>query len=114
MQLSILLVLIASVSAATLISVSTNYTISYQKSYDELAHIYYDQKLNQHGMNYLYVYGNSLKSLVDQHRGAGFLEGYATYLEIHAAYINFNKFKINEAAVKPKLQTFLSNQIDFI
>jgi len=65
-------------------------------------------------MNYLYVYGNGLKSLIDQHRGAGFLEGYATYREIQAAYVNFNKFRINEPAVKPKLQTFLNNQMDFI
>jgi len=46
MQLSILILLVATASAATLISVAPNYTISYQKSYEELAHIYYDQKLN--------------------------------------------------------------------
>jgi len=73
MQPTLFILLVAAVSAATLISISPNYTISYQKSYDELAHIYYDQKMNEHGMNYLYVYGNSAVSLLDQHRGAGFL-----------------------------------------
>jgi len=65
-------------------------------------------------MNYFYSYANGLKSLADQHRGAGFLEGYATYLEIHAAYLNFNKFKVNDASVKPKLQEYLNNQMEFI
>jgi hypothetical protein len=46
MHLVFLLILIATPSAATLISITPNYTISYQKTYDELAHIYYDQKLN--------------------------------------------------------------------
>ena len=65
-------------------------------------------------MNYFYVYANGLKSLIDQHRGAGFLEGYTTYMEINAAYQNFNKFKVNDASVKPKLQEYLNNQMDFI
>jgi hypothetical protein len=71
---------LVSVSAVTLFSVSSNFTVSYKQSQDELAHAYYDQKLNQHGMNYFYAYANGLKSLLDQHRGAGFLEGYTTYL----------------------------------
>jgi hypothetical protein len=46
MQPTLFIFLVAAASAATLISITPNYTISFQKSYDELAHIYYDQKLN--------------------------------------------------------------------
>jgi hypothetical protein len=59
--------------SSTLLSVSPDFTISYQSSFNELAHAYYDQKINSQGMNYFYAYANGLKSLVEQHRGAGFL-----------------------------------------
>ena len=35
-------------------------------------------------------------------------------MEISAAYLNFNKFKVNDASVRPKLQEYLNNQMDFI
>ena len=79
MKIAYLLAIFVCLSQATLLSVSPNYTVSYQVSHDELAHAYYDQKLNSQGMNYFYSYANGIKSLLDQHRGAGFLEGYATY-----------------------------------
>lgn len=90
MRVGLLLCLAVYVSAATLFSVSPNFTVSYQQTHDQLAHAYYDQKLNQHGMNYYYAYANGAKSLLDQHRGVGFLEGYTTYQEIQAAYVNLN------------------------
>jgi hypothetical protein len=76
------------VANCTLFSLSPNYTVSYETHYDELAHIHYEQHLNDHGMNYIYVYANSAVSLLDQHRGAGFLEGYTTYNEIYNAFKN--------------------------
>lgn len=65
-------------------------------------------------MNYIHIYANPEKSLLDQHRGTGFLEGYTTYKEIYSAYVNLNKFKINAATTKPALQNYLTNQIEFI
>jgi hypothetical protein len=65
-------------------------------------------------MNYIYVYANGEKSLLDQHRGAGFIEGYMTYRDIYAAYNNLNKFKINAASVSARLQDYLDEQVDFI
>ena len=86
MKVAYLLAIIICLSQSILISVSSNYSISYQVQHDELAHAYYDQKLSSQGMNYFYSYANRVKSLVDQHRGAGFLEGYTTYQEIKSAY----------------------------
>jgi hypothetical protein len=73
------LLLLVFVGTSTLFSVSANYKVTYEVTHDELAHIYYDQKLNEHGMNYIHAYANAEKSLLDQHRGVGFLEGYTTY-----------------------------------
>lgn len=73
MKVVYLLILVLSASAATLFSVTPDYTVTFAQAHDELAHAYYDQKLNEHGMNYLYLYANGMKSLIDQHRGAGFL-----------------------------------------
>jgi len=42
------------------------------------------------------------------------LEGYTTYREIYAAYLNLNRLKINAATVKPALQGHLISQIEFI
>jgi len=72
-KIAIVALLLISITATTLFSVSPTFTVTYEKHFDELAHAYYDQKLNQHGMNYIYVYANSAKSLLDQHRGTGFL-----------------------------------------
>lgn len=45
MHILYLLALVLSATAATLFSVTPNFTISYEKRVDELAHAYYDQKL---------------------------------------------------------------------
>jgi len=42
----LLFTLIAIATCSTLLSVSPDFTISYQTSYNELAHAYYDQKIN--------------------------------------------------------------------
>lgn len=60
-------------STATLYSVSSNFTVTFEKSYDELAHAEYEETLYETGWNYLHVYANGRKSLLEQHRGAGFL-----------------------------------------
>ncbi len=64
---------------ATLYSLQPDYTVTYQQSPTELAHCYYDLKHNTEGWNYLKIYANLNMDLLDQHRGAGFLEGYVTY-----------------------------------
>ena len=110
----IALILLVSTCTSTLFSVNANYKVSYEVTHDELAHIYYEQKLNEHGMNYIHAFANAERSLLDQHRGVGFLEGYTTYKDIYAAYVNLNKFKINAASTKLKLQNYLNEQIDFI
>lgn len=55
--------LIGSVTG-TLYSVSPDFTISYQKQENELAHAYYDLKTNSDGWNYLNVYANGQKTLL--------------------------------------------------
>ena len=69
--LSLCLLMIAATS--TLYSVSSNYTVSYEKNYDELAHATYEETVYEKGWNYLHIYANGRKSLNEQHRGAGFL-----------------------------------------
>lgn len=44
--------------AGTLYSVSPDFTISYQKQGNQLAHAYYDLKINSEGWHYLNVYAN--------------------------------------------------------
>lgn len=68
-------------------------------------------------MNYLWVYANKQHSLLDQHRGAGYLEGYATYKEIFAAYNNFEAFYFNNSKdfqQRAPLLNFLESQLEFM
>ena len=51
---------------------------------------------------------------MDQHRGAGYLEGYATYKEINYAYKNFEASVLKGQQMKPALVQFLNDQIDFV
>lgn len=67
------LLVLAWLANSTLYSVSSNFKVSFETTHDELAHIYYLQHLNDHGMNYIHAYANAEKSLLDQHRGVGFL-----------------------------------------
>jgi hypothetical protein len=111
--LILLLAVMASVNC-TLFSVSADFKVSYTTTHNELAHIYYEQRLNEQGTNYIHAYANAEKSLLEQHRGVGFLEGYTTYREIYSAYVNLNKFKLNAATAKPALQNYLTAQLDFL
>lgn len=77
-KLVIAALLILAVSS-TLFSLSANFTVTYEQKYDELVHAYYDQKLFQQGTNSLFIYANPARSLLEQHRGVGFIEGYITY-----------------------------------
>ena len=78
-KILILALLMHSALSVTLYSVSPDFQVTYATGHNELAHLYYDQKLYENGMNYIWAYANGEKSLRDQHRGVGFLEGYATY-----------------------------------
>ena len=60
----ILLLLLSASVSPTLFSVSVDYKVTFETSHDELAHIYYEQKLNEHGTNYIHVYANPQKSLL--------------------------------------------------
>ncbi len=52
------IILVSSVYS-TLYSVSPDFKVTYEITHKELAHIYYDQKLNEDGTNYLNAYANS-------------------------------------------------------
>ena len=67
------LVALTACCSANLFSVNPDFTISYEVSSNELAHVYYDQRLFEDGMNYINIYANQDKTLLEQHRGAGFL-----------------------------------------
>lgn len=112
-KLVIAALLILAVSS-TLFSLSANFTVTYEQKYDELVHAYYDQKLFQQGTNSLFIYANPARSLLEQHRGVGFIEGYITYKQIYSAYNNFNSLKLNAAAVNNTLQDYLHDQVEYI
>jgi hypothetical protein len=114
-KLSLLLIplMIGSLNAA-LYSLQPDYTVTFQPTLTELAHCYYDMKHYSEGWNYLKIYANVNSDLLDQHRGAGFLEGYLTYKEINFAYKNWASVILGGKEMKPKLVTFLNDQIDFI
>lgn len=86
---AVLVLLIMEVTSYTMYSVSPDYKVSLQKSYNELGHAYFSEKGLSTGWNYLNIYANAEVSLIDQHRAAGFLEGYTTYKQIYFAYKNF-------------------------
>lgn len=63
-SLLIISIMLATTVSGTLYSVSPDFTISYQKQENELAHAYYDLKTNSDGWNYLNVYANGQKTLL--------------------------------------------------
>jgi hypothetical protein len=54
------------------------------------------------GWDQLYIYTSPQADPLQQHRAAGFLEGYATYKEIHAAYLNFIKLDFEGKPYAPQ------------
>lgn len=114
LPIALALLLLVEICSCTLFSVSTDFKITYDKTHNELAHAYYEQHLNEQGTNYIHIYTNPEKTLLEQHQGAGFLEGYTTYKEIHAAYVNLEKFKLHAATAGPKLQAHLTTQLSWL
>jgi hypothetical protein len=72
-------------------SVDADFAITPKPSSHELAHAILQKDYLNDGWDKLYIYANAQVSPLQQHQAAGFLEGYATYAEIHAAYNNFVK-----------------------
>jgi hypothetical protein len=105
--------MIGSISCA-LYSLQPDYTVTYQQTPNELAHCYYDLKINTEGWNYLKIYPNVNSDLMEQHRAAGFLEGYLTYKEINYAYVNWESVILGGKQLRQNVVNFLNNQIDFI
>lgn len=105
--------MIGTISCA-LYSLQPDYTVTYQQTANELAHCYYDLKLNTEGWNYLKIYPNVNSDLMEQHRAAGFLEGYVSYKEINYAYVNWESAILGGKQIKQKVINFLNDQIDFI
>jgi hypothetical protein len=79
------------VGHCVLYSITPEYKIVLQPTSTELAHCYYLEKIRESGWNRFYIHANPQVNMLDQYRGAGFLEGYATYKEIYYAYNNFYK-----------------------
>ena len=76
---NLLLSLLVCLVHSTLYSVDSNFEVSFEISYSELAHATYEERIYEKGWNYLHIYASPHQNLLDQHRGAGFLEGYTTY-----------------------------------
>lgn len=66
------------------------------------------------GWNYLHIYANGRKSLLEQHRGAGFLEGYVSYREIYSAYQNLVGGFLKSEQLSVKAQEYIELQLEFI
>ena len=78
MKISILIIqaTLLMLAASTLYSVSPDFKITNTASPNELAHATYSQSIYEKGWNYLHIYANDQVGLLEQHRGAGYLEGY--------------------------------------
>ena len=77
--LAVLLFTLFFTTQSTLYSVNDKYEVTFEKSYNELAHCTYEERIYEKGWNYLHIYANPQRNLLEQHRGAGFIEGYSTY-----------------------------------
>ena len=52
--------------------------------------------------------------MLEQHRAAGFLEGYLTYNTITYAFRNWQKAILKGNSLKPEVVNFLNTQIDYV
>jgi hypothetical protein len=52
--------------------------------------------------------------LLEQHRGAGFLEGYVSYREIYSAYQNLVGGFLKSEQLSVKAQEYIELQLEFI
>ena len=58
------------------------------------------------------MYASPQASPLQQHQAAGFLEGYATYKQIYAAFINFVKLDFGGSYHAPEnVEKFLKDQL---
>lgn len=118
MKISILQIIAISAlmlaTTSTLYSVSSNFTVSYQTSYEELAHAEYEDTVYEKGWNYLHIYANGRKTLIEQHRGAGFLEGYVSYRDIYSAYQNLVGSLLKGEQLSVKAQDFIDQQLEYL
>lgn len=78
-----------------------------------MAHCTYQEKLRESGWNRLYVNANAAVEQVQQYRGSGFCEGYATYKEIYYAYVNFYKSLVlnGQPNVNAQVKKFQDEQL---
>lgn len=84
--------MIASADSLTEVySVDQQFVVRTQPLPDELAHVRYLPNYERTGWDQLYIYASPKASPLQQHQAVGFLEGYATYARINAAYHNFVK-----------------------
>lgn len=72
--------------------------------------------MRESGWNRFYSHANILVDMINQYRGAGYLEGYATYKEIFYAYNNFYKSLVmnGEPNVNTKVKNFVDLQLAWI
>ena len=101
-------------TSATLYSVSPDYKISLQETHSQLAHAYYREQGFSTGWNYLHIYANAEVSLIDLHRGAGYLEGYTTFRQIYFAWKNIMKAIIKGPRLSQEIEQFVNDQLDYI
>lgn len=74
----------------------------------------YRQCLHENGWNFLHISTNSDADLLDQHRGAGYIEGYLTYQEIYCAYKNLEGAIIKKKELSENTQKFVDDQFRYI
>ena len=105
---------IMAVVHSTIYSVDEKWVVSFTKNNNELAHCHYEQQTFTNGANILHIYGNENKGRLDQVRAAGFLEGYATFREIYAAYRNLQINTIKGPSVSLPLHKYITSQWAFL
>jgi hypothetical protein len=110
----VIIPLIMQIVEPALFSVSSNFAIGSDRTYDELAFATYEEYSYEKGWNYLHIMANDRWNLLEQHRGAGFLEGYITYRDIYSAYRNLCGSMIKGESLPQKVQNFIDEQLEYI
>lgn len=110
----VLLALLVCMCSSTYYSLLPNYTITYERSHDELGYANYVLNSYEKGWNFLQVYPSSRLPLTEQHRAAGFLEGYITYRDIYSAYNNLQNSMLGGDLISLKVQAFVDEQLEFV
>lgn len=74
----------------------------------------YEVYAKEKGWNYLHIYANGQKGLLEQHRSAGYIEGYVTYSEIYSAYNNLQASVLGGNLVDLRVQNFVDEQLEYL